>query len=1051
MKKIISSYLFSTRLMAFLFIAYAAAMAAGTFIEDAYNTDTARVIIYNSWWFEAILVFFAINFIGNIKRYQLLKKENWATLTLHLSFLLIILGAFVTRYISYEGMMPIREGESANTIYSDKPYLTVFVDGDYKGEMKRKTFEQGLILAPEVQDDWFLSLFAGNSFSLNNQFNGIPFEIEHQEFILNAKETVVEAETGQLMFKMVESGGGSRHEHFLKAGEVVNIHNVLFAFNKYTQGAINITKISESYTIQAPFEGDFMRMADQLKGKVTKDAIQPLLLRSLYNLGGAQFVFPEPAITGELVWKSNNDFKDKSTDDALKVKIKSQGKEEILTLVGSKGKQGTPQSVKIGALDFTVFFGSKIYNTPFKIKLDDFIADKYPGTDKSYSAFKSRIEVQDSEKKKTFKDSIFMNNVLDYRGFRLFQAGFDPDEKGTQLSVSHDFWGTWITYIGYFLLYFGMMAILFTKNSRFASVAQKLEKIKLKKSSLLSVLLFFVTLSAVSQHNAQPSKEETLTLLKKYTVSEEHAAQFGKVVIQDNGRMKPINTFSSELLRKVSKNDTYEGMNSDQAFLSMTQYPQYWYNLPVIYLKRGNDSIRKLIGVDKEAKYAPLVAFFDNAGGYKLANYLDAAYKEPVPNQFQKDFIEADKKVNLLYSALSGQILKVFPVPGDKTNKWVSFLEINKPTGTSLDSIKNIMPFYLNAVDKATQNNDYKLANNLLTGLMQYQNKFGKAVMLSESKINSEIVYNKYDIFKRLYYLYMMAGVLMLAFCIVQIFKNAKSIRYIINGLHGFIGVLFVLHLAGLIIRWYISGHAPWSDAYESMIYVAWATMFFGLAFGRKSKLTVAATAFVTAMILMIAHWNWMDPSIGNLQPVLNSYWLMIHVAVIVASYGPFTLAMILGVIALFLMIFTTDKNKEKMKLNIDEITYINELALTVALIMITIGNFLGGQWANESWGRYWGWDPKETWALISIMVYAFVIHARLVPALRGRWIYNVMSVFAFASIIMTYFGVNFHLSGLHSYASGEKQNVTYYIYIALLVAVIAALAYFPYKKHLKR
>ena len=483
----------------------------------------------------------------------------------------------------------------------------------------------------------------------------------------------------------------------------------------------------------------------------------------------------------------------------------------------------------------------------------------------------------------------------------------------------------------------------------------------------------------------------------------------------------------------------------------MTQYPQYWYNLPIIYLKRGNDSIRKIIGVDKEVKYAPLIAFFDETGGYKLSNYLDAAYKEPVPNQFQKDFIEADKKVNLLYSALSGQILKVFPVPGDKTNKWMSFLELNQPTATSLDSIKNIIPFYLNAVEKSVASNDYKLPSSLLIGLTKYQQKYGEEVMLSENKIDSEILYNKYDIFKNLHYLYMLAGVLMLLFTIVQMFNSKKWVTTTINAFHLLIGLFFVLHTAGLIVRWYISGHAPWSDAYESMIYVGWATMFFGLAFDRKSKLTVAATAFVVSMILMVAHWNWMDPSIGNLQPVLNSYWLMIHVAVIVASYGPFTLAMVLGLVALFLMIFTNEKNKEKMKMNIDEITYINEMALTVGLVMLTIGNFLGGQWANESWGRYWGWDPKETWALISIMVYAFVIHARFVPALRGRWIYNVMSVLAFASILMTYFGVNFHLSGLHSYASGEKQNVTYYFYIALILAVISAIAYFPYKKYFKK
>jgi cytochrome c-type biogenesis protein CcsB len=194
-----------------------------------------------------------------------------------------------------------------------------------------------------------------------------------------------------------------------------------------------------------------------------------------------------------------------------------------------------------------------------------------------------------------------------------------------------------------------------------------------------------------------------------------------------------------------------------------------------------------------------------------------------------------------------------------------------------------------------------------------------------------------------------------------------------------------------------------------------------------------------------------MDPAIANLQPVLNSYWLMIHVAVIVASYGPFTLGMILGLVALFLMIFTNSKNKQKMDLSIQEITYINEMALTVGLVMLTIGNFLGGQWANESWGRYWGWDPKETWALISIMIYAFVIHARFVPALRGKWIYNVMSVFAFASILMTYFGVNFHLSGMHSYASGEKQNVVYYLYAVLVVSCIAAISYWKYRKFYKK
>ncbi|MES2811618.1 MAG: cytochrome c biogenesis protein CcsA [Bacteroidota bacterium] len=1039
MDKKIFSFLFSTRLMAVLFLVFAGAMAAGTFIEDSYNTDTARVIIYNAWWFEAIMVFFMINFFGNIQRYQLYKKEKWATLLLHLAFVLILLGAFITRYISYEGIMPIREGATENQFYSDKTYLTLLVDGQKDGEMKRLTVEKALLLSGAVD----------NSFTQNYNFDKIPFKVELVNFIMGATEMITPDEKGVLYLKMVEAGEGKRHEHYLKEGEVQSIHNILFALNKYTKGAVNITIDDKTSSIETPFDGNFMRMADQMKGNVVKDTKADLMYRSLYSVGGSQFVFPEAAIKGKKEYKSNGDYKDKESNDAIVLKVSNEGKENTITLLGQKGSAGEPQAFKLGNLEYTVFYGSKVYELPFKIQLNKFTASKYPGTDKSYSAFESLVTIQD---KKPFVTRIFMNNVLDHKGYRFFQSGFDPDEKGTKLSVNHDFWGTWITYIGYFLLYFGMIAILFTKHSRFADLKKKLEKVKTKKANLISVLALLISFNGFSQnHNHKktiPTEQQIDTILKKYLVPEEQAAKFGRLIIQDaGGRMKPINTFSSELLRKVSKSDTYKNMNSDQVFLSMTQFPQVWYEVPIIYLKRGNDSIRKLIGVDKEVKYAKLINFFDEKGNYKLSNQLDKAYKAAVPNAFETDFIEADKKVNLLYSAISGQILKIFPIPNDKNNKWVSFLEVNHPTGTAIDTVKNVLPFYLNSLDKATVSKDYKLTNSLVIGLENYQKKFGSKVRPSEKQIDLEILYNKYDIFKKLYSWYMYAGLLMFVFVIVSIFNNKKWVRYTVKIFHIILGLLFVLHTLGLMSRWYISGHAPWSNAYESMIYVGWSIMFFGLVFGRKSALTVASTAFVAAMILMIAHWSWMDPQIANLQPVLNSYWLMIHVAVIVGSYGPFALAAILGLVALLLMLFTNKNNKKVMDLNIKEITYINEMALTVGLVMLAIGNFLGGQWANESWGRYWGWDPKETWALISIMVYAFVIHMRFVPALRGKFVYNFMSVLAFASILMTYFGVNFHLSGLHSYATGEKQNVEIYMNILAGFLIFSIIVYLRKKQ----
>jgi cytochrome c-type biogenesis protein CcsB len=1041
MDKIIS-FFFSTRLMAVLFIVFAAAMGIGTFIEDAYNTETARIIIYNAKWFEAIMLLFVINFFGNIKRYQLYKKEKWATLLLHLSFILIISGAFITRYISFEGMMPIREGETSNVFYSDKAYLTVMVDGDYNGQVMRKTFEEPLLLSPVTDND----------FTISDDFNETPFEVEYKDFILGAKETIKEDKNGTQYIKLVEAGDGGRHEHYLKEGEVQNIHNILFAFNKPTAGAININKEGDNYTLQSPFEGSFMRMADQLQGAVAKDAAQPLMFRSLYNMAGTRFVFPEPAIKGKVAYQSNKDFKTKEPS-ALTVTVRSGGQQKEVTLMGGKGNVGTPQSFKLGDLEYTLMYGSKAYELPFSIKLNDFIADKYPGTESSYSAFESKVTVEDKEMKNTFDTRIYMNNIMDYRGYRFFQASFDPDELGTKLSVNHDFWGTWVSYIGYFLLYLGMLAILFDKNTRFNDLRKKLAKVEQKKASLLGIVLVLLSLNVSAQQH-MPNKlteKQRDSIIMKYKVDEVQAEKFGRLVIQDGGRMKPVNTFSSELLRKVSKSDTYKGMTSDQVLISMTMFDQLWFENPIIYLRRGNDSLRSVLGLDKKAEYAALTDFFDRQGNYKLEKLLADAYREPVPNKFQTDFMDIDQRINLLYSGLTGQILKVYPIPGDINNKWVSYPEIEALNNEEMNRIKMVLPAYFQSLAKATETGNYKDADFYLKGLQDYQHKYGNEVLPPQEKVETEILYNKYDIFKKLYTYYLMAGVLMFLFSIIRIFNSRKGIRITVNVFHVAIVLLFALHTAGLIARWYVAGHAPWSNAYESIIYVGWATVLFGLIFGRKSQLTVASTAFVASIILWVAHQNWTDPGISNLQPVLNSYWLMIHVAVIVASYGPFTLGMILGVVALILMLFLKPQNKVKIELHIKELTYINEMALTVGLVMLTIGNFLGGQWANESWGRYWGWDPKETWALVSIMVYAFVIHMRFVPALRGTWIYNFFSILAYAAILMTYFGVNFYLTGLHSYAQGEKATPSYFYYMTAGVLILGAFSYLKYRKYLKK
>ena len=1055
MIKKIFNLLFSTRLTGILFIVFAIAMAVGTFLDagqDTSPTPYSRTLIFNALWFELIMLFFIINFTGNIFKYKLLSLKKWPVLLLHFSWIFIILGAFITRYFGYEGIMSIREGQTENTFISEKTYIQLYVDGDYliDGIPQRKKIEESVDFSPRLN----------NKFKTNLVYGEQDINIELVEFIAGAEKDIIPNSSGEEYLKIVEAGDGVPHNHFLKVGEVQSLHNVLYALNKPTKGAVNITYTDNAELfIESPFEGEYMIMASGTNGILEKNKKQVLNLRSRYLIGNQAIVFPKNVVRGvfDIVQKSEIL---KSDEDGVALKISTPNEVKTIKMLGGKGINSPFEEFVVGGLNFNIRYGAKVYDLPFSIKLNDFIADKYPGSENSYSSFASEVTVIDD---KPFDFRIFMNNILNHQGYRFFQASFDPDEQGTILSVNKDALGTFVTYLGYILLYIGLMAIMFARFTRFDFLRNQILKVKKQKQKLTVVLLFLTSLNLFSQTNdshlhVKTEVEIIDSILRKNIVPKDEALKFGNIVIQDlSGRMMPVNTFASEFLRKLSKKDYYSEFDANQIFLSIQESPLLWYNIPVIYLKmKKGDSIRSIIGVDKSKKHVSLVDFFTERGEYKLAPYLEDAYKAQVPTGYQKEFKETDQRVNLLYNMIEGNSLKLFPIPNDDNNKWTTPKEnIENPSLVKDSLYSNFIntgfKTYLYMLNEDKIMNEFSQSSNILQGILSAQYKFGGDVMLSPEKIEAEVLYNKYDIFKKLFSWYLYAGTFLFIVLIIQIFKNNRLINISINVFKVAIIFLFVLHTLSLIWRWYISGHAPWSDAYESMIYVAWATMFFGLAFGRKSDLTLASTTFIVSMILMIAHWSWMDPAIANLQPVLDSYWLMIHVAVIVGSYGPFALSMILGFVSLFLMILTNSSNRQIMKLNIKELTLINEMSLTVGLVMLTIGNFLGGMWANESWGRYWGWDPKETWALISIMVYAFVLHMRLIPGLKSRFVYSIASILSFASILMTYFGVNFYLAGLHSYAKDDQQISFLYSGITLLVVVImGVLAYPKYKKYLK-
>jgi cytochrome c-type biogenesis protein CcsB len=1043
------NFLYSTRLTAVLFIIFAAAMAVATFIENDFGTQTSKALVYNAWWFEAIMGFFVINFFGNIFRYRLYKKEKWPVLMFHASFLLILVGAGITRYVGYEGIMLIEEGETTNKFLSETTYLNAVID-------------DGNSQKPEVNAPIMLSAWGTNTWSYSDAFKtkekNINFKFELVNYIPWAEEQLVLDKNGVEHLFFVESSDGTRHEHWIEKRTIQNIHGILVGFDAKSDNAtINFTNKNGALQMTSKEDGNWFRMADQKKGEITKDTLQDFQYLTLHNIGEMQFVIPRPAEKGTMTTISGP--KNDKAQDVIVVDISANNKTERVELKGSKFNADGSKEVSVGGLNFRLLYGSKVLKAPFSIKLNDFQLEKYPGSE-SAAAYASEVTLIDTEE--TFDYKIFMNHILDHRGYKFFQASYDLSggKEETHLSVNHDFLGTFITYLGYSLLYTGMICILFAKNTRFDTLKKGLTKIRKKKLTMSIVTALFLSSITFGQHENkhQPkgiTNHQIDSILKANMVDAAHAESFNKLVIQDaGGRMKPAHTFASELVRKVSKTVKFKDMEPSQVLLSIIENPRLWFEVPVIYLERGNLKIRELIGVADTATYAALSNFITPMGVYKIKEKVAAAQKKKVQDKFEKDILKIDKRIGLLYSAIGGGILKIYPIPGDENNTWVSQPETSTANFKGTDSVfvRQSLPVYIQFLQKAKKSNDYTEANKILDGIKKFQQKFGGDVIPTQKEIDLEISYNKIQPFQRLATYYGLASLFLIIFVIWQIFNSKKWINTIVKVLIAIVLGLFVFHTLGLVSRWYISGNAPWSNAYESIIYVAWATMLFGLFFGRKSALTITATTFLTAIILAFAHQNWLDPEIANLQPVLNSWWLLVHVSIIVASYGPFSLGMILGIFALFLMAFTNEKNKNKMDLNIKEITIINEMAVTVGLIMLTIGNFLGGMWANESWGRYWGWDPKETWALISIMVYAFVLHMRLIPGLRGRYTFNLWSVIAYASIMMTYFGVNFYLSGLHSYASGDRVITPTSIYYAVgFVTVLGTFAFIKYKKYYKK
>ena len=914
---------FSFPTMMVLFALLGIGAGVGTIIENDYSTSTARVLVYNHWWYSSVMVLAMVNMVGIMWQRKLYKSP--AKFIFHGSFVVILLGSIITRYVGYEGVMEIDEGQTTNEMYSLEPYIQVFIqtkDGTYYQDFKK---EFGAI--------------GDNSFSYTLEYEGKTLHIDYSDYKFAKKQK--------------------------------NIMNLI---------SVNVSLGNESKVVKL----------------VGRRGMPPAVIRDIA-------------------------FKD--------------------------------AKIKIG-------YGSKKLLIPFYIKLNDFELKRYPGT-KSPSSYSSNVTLIDDRngKRLTFDFLIYMNHILDYDGYRFFQSSYKPDESGTILSVNHDP-GALPTYLGYLLLAIGLLMNLFDSKSRFAKLIRYIKN----SNASLFIALFFAfgsSYNLYAQEN-QPSPpieisdKEIIEYLKEFKQDSLNISEkFSHLVVQGTkGRMKPMDTLNHEIINKLTKRSSFLGMNANQVVLGMLSRPDIWRNIKMIKIK--TPKLKKVLGIEADRKYIAFKEMFDANGNYRLQSLANTAFKTD-PNQrgtFEKDIINLDERINIAYMVYYGDLLKIFPQIGKtKTNltikdKWFTPLEaLEQFKGKD----KEIIAMMIRGLINNLETKQYQKASKYIDLIALYQSKLGAKIMPKQSTIDSEIWFNRLDIFFKLTIAYMLIGFIVFILAFVNVFSDkSKKLykKYNINAICvGVVGVLFLAHTFGLAHRWYISGEAPWSNLYESLVFISYASIVAGMIVGRNSLLALSSATIMASVFMFTAHLGDINPQITQLVPVLKSYWLSIHVSIITGSYGFLGISAMLGYMCLVLFIFRKSKNK-KLSKRIDssilQSLAIGEASMIIGLSMLTIGNFLGGVWANESWGRYWGWDSKETWAYVSIVVYAIVLHLRMMPKTNTPFVFATASTLAFSSIIMTYVGVNFYLSGMHSYATGDPVPIPTWAYVTTIVVFATIfMAYF--------
>lgn len=1091
-------FLFSMKMMVVCMITFAFSIGRATFIESDYGTPASKIAVYNSIWFQLLLVYLSLILIVNIIKYRMFQKGKRATFVFHTAFLIIMIGAGLTRYIGYEGQMRIKEGQTSHTLYSTTPYFIL------KANDQKKQYTHS-------EKKWLSEAYA-NPFDFNFQIPGAKkVEVSYVSYQENMMDTLVNSKAKDAKDAIVLVIGGKKKYIFkgqqgfladmgfsydagkstMPGVEVHDIDNQLFVKSNKPFSIINMGAL----TVQDRSTGNIDSSAIS---NVPADSLVPFNPMHMFRFGTQPIVFKayRKNVEKQLVKAP----KKNEGDNYLTVKLSTDNASKLVTVQGAPKQIINPKYFAFAGLDFEMSYGAKPIKIPFGVRCDDFKLDRYPGSNMA-SSYSSVLTVLDTVNNVNHTQKIIMNHVMDYSGFRFFQSSYFPDESGTILSVNADWWGTHVTYIGYFFMALGMILSLFNPKGRMKELNRIIKKSRENRNKMLKTLALVIGVgilgtttanaatqpvhavdtthihqsdsmhgqaaldSAAIDKNEQEAIQKMMAQVPKVNyLPKKDAAKLNNLLVQDyDGRVIPFNTLALQLLRKIHRSSEFNGKSAVQTILAMHLYPQRsWKNIPIVYVPSG---LRAPLGLKK---YASVGDLEDNEGLFNWMNDYKKAHEksDSQKNEYDKDLIKLGEHYRVLKAIFAYRYFRVVPVPGDDNGTWTwpfSDKLKGKPEAKNMLVLATLHSLYQESEGKAK----FADVSPFLDSLKSYQwkviNEYGKthpdAHQLTPEHVKVEIAYNKLDIFDTVLYSYLILGILLLIFFFIRTLntptikseKIFKRISYIPIAL---VLLTLIYHGVGLGMRWYITGHAPWSDGYEAVVFIAFGAMVVGFSFIKKNPAIIAATTLLAALMIFVTKLNLLDPQITPLEPVLKSYWLMIHVAVITSSYGFLGISAILGFVNLILYIAKGKKNKKRIQMNINEITSVSEIIMTVGLFAISIGTFLGGIWANESWGRYWGWDPKEVWALLSLLSYAIIIHLRWIPKLNNRLLFNVLSLWGYSVILFTFFGVNYILVGMHSYARGEgtvKLPLSAILLISGLATLtaVAVIKYFMDKKRL--